>query len=376
MTSGRLPITGVGEKRIDEQVKPDRHATLEAIARAAGVHVSTVSRVLNAGPDTAGRAASQQTAAKIHRLAGEMRYRPNPLGVGLRTQRTQSIAVLVPRLADIVLATIYEGIEAAATKHGYTTFVANTHDNPQERRERAEMALSARVDGLIFGDADADSQFLDDLAGHGTPFVLVSRHSGQHPSITCDDYLGGCMAATHLLEMGHTQVAVIAGEPYASTGIDRTQGFLDTYEKGGINLDSKKVVHSRFDAPGGRDAAQRLLRTRPYPTAIFVVNDFAAIGLLGVLRDKGLQAGQDIAVVGFNDTPLARELPVPLTSVRSPMSEMGAASVDLLIALLAGEPAHSRKLMPELMVRASSNPTLRQPEPAESVRASLHSPKR
>ncbi|MGI5232372.1 LacI family DNA-binding transcriptional regulator [Actinoallomurus sp. CA-142502] len=331
-----------------------RHATLRAIAQSAGVDVSTVSRVLNGSPEDAQRAASQRTAEEIRQWAARLNYRPNPHAASLRTRRSNLIGVLVPRLSDLVLATVYEGIEDAAARHGMTTFVMNSRDQAAEQRERTELALSRRVDGLIFGDAHIDGAFLDDIAGQQVPFVLVNRRAGDHPAVTCDDYEGGRLVAEHFLELGHTRVGVIAGEPFASTGIDRTTGFLDRYREAGVDVPASRVVHSHFDAAGGRAAADRLLRSRARPTAIFAVNDFAAIGALGALRDQGLRPGHDVAIAGYNDTPLAAELPIPLTSVRSPMHEMGARALELLLRVLAGEPAASERLTPALVVRASS----------------------
>lgn len=331
-----------------------RHATLRAIAQSAGVDVSTVSRVLNGSPEEAQRAASRQTADEIRQWAARLNYRPNPHAASLRTRRSNLIGVLVPRLSDLVLATVYEGIEDAAARHGMTTFVMNSRDQAAEQRQRTELALSRRVDGLIFGDAHIDGAFLDDIAGQQVPFVLVNRRAGDHPAVTCDDYEGGRLVAEHFLELGHTRVGVIAGEPFASTGIDRTTGFLDRCREAGVDVPSSRVVHSHFDATGGRAAADRLLRSRTRPTAIFAVNDFAAIGALGALRDQGLRPGHDVAVAGYNDTPLAAELPIPLTSVRSPMHEMGARALELLLRVLAGEPAASERLTPALVVRASS----------------------
>ncbi|GLY89511.1 LacI family DNA-binding transcriptional regulator [Actinoallomurus iriomotensis] len=331
-----------------------RHATLRAIAQSAGVDVSTVSRVLNGSPEEAQRAASRQTAEEIRQWAARLNYRPNPHAASLRTRRSNLIGVLVPRLSDLVLATVYEGIEDAAARHGMTTFVMNSRDQAAEQRERTELALSRRVDGLIFGDAHIDGAFLDDIAGQQVPFVLVNRRAGNHPAVTCDDYEGGRLVAEHFLELGHTRVGVIAGEPFASTGIDRTTGFLDRYREAGVDVPASRVVHSHFDAAGGRAAADRLLRSRTRPTAIFAVNDFAAIGALGALRDQGLRPGHDVAIAGYNDTPLAAELPIPLTSVRSPMHEMGARALELLLRVLAGEPAASERLTPALVVRASS----------------------
>lgn len=329
-------------------------ATLRTIAQSAGVDVSTVSRVLNGTPEEAQKAASQATAEEIRRWAARLKYRPNPHAASLRTRRSNLIGVMVPRLSDFVLATIYEGIEDAAARDGLATFVMNSYDRPTEQRERTEMALSRRVDGLIFGDARVDGAFLDEIAARQVPFVLVSRHAGRHPAVTCDDRQGGRLVAEHLLELGHRHVGVIAGEPYASTGIDRTAGFVDHYREAGIEIPSSRIVHSPFDAVGGRQAAEELLACRPRPTALYAVNDFAAIGALGALRDHGLRPGMDVAVAGYNDTPLAPELPIPLTSVRSPMRAMGAQALELLTQILAGASPPSRRLPPELVVRAST----------------------
>lgn len=330
-------------------------ATLRTVAQQAGVHVSTVSRVLNAPPDAPPRVAAA-TASRIRAIAAEVGYVPDPHATGLRTRRSHLLGVLVPRLSDLVLATIYEGVEQAAASRGYQAFVANSYDDERERARRTEMFLARRVDGLILGDAPYDARFVDGLADRGVPFVLVNRRAGGHPSVTCDDRAGGRLAADHLLGLGHEQPAVLAGEPYASTGIDRTAGFAERYTEAGHPVDPVRVVHSAFDVEGGRLGMERLLATGDVPRAVFVVNDFAALGAYGALRAAGLLPGRDVAVVGFNDVPLAAVLPIPLTSVRSPMLRMGQRGVEVLLDLLAGERVESELLAPELVVRESSGP--------------------
>lgn len=326
-------------------------ATLRTIAESAGVDVSTVSRVLNGPPEEVARAASRETADAIREWAVRLDYRPNPHATSLRTARSNLIGVLVPRLSDVVLASIYEGIEDAAARRGLATFVMNSHDRPAEQRARTDLALTRRVDGLVLGDAHSDAMFVDEIAARKVPFVLVSRHAGNHPSVTCDDYRGGRLVAEHFLQLGHKRAGVIAGEPFASTGLDRTAGFVDRYREAGFDV---PAVHSAFDTVGGHKAADHLLRQRSRPTAIFAVNDFAAIGALGAVREAGLRSGEDIAVAGFNDIPLAAELPLPLTSVRSPMHEMGARALELLVSILGGQHPQSERLEPELVVRAST----------------------
>lgn len=327
--------------------------TLRTIAHLAGVHVSTVSRVLTPGARPPARTASAVTAARIRVLSEQLGYVPNPHATGLRTRRSNLVGVLAPRLTDVVLATIYEGIEEAAGEQGLHTFVANSWDDPQQRARKVEMLLDRRVDGLVLGDSPLDGLFADGLARRGVKFVLVSRRAGNHPSVTCDDYLGGRIVADHLIGLGHEQPAVIAGAPYASTGVDRTAGFVDRYAELGLVVPEQRIVHSTFDVIGGREAADRLLGVGRRPTAIFAVNDFAAIGALGSLRDQGLVPGEDVAVVGFNDVPIGAHLPVPLTTVHSPMHEMGRRAAHMLIERLADRETPSERLQPTLVVRRS-----------------------
>jgi LacI family transcriptional regulator len=333
--------------------------TLRDVARRAGVHVSTVSRVLRrAGPASDSTVLASDTAARIRQIADELGYRPDPYAASLRTHRTHTFGVLVPALTDLVLATIYDSIEHTANERGYDTFVANTRDDLDQQRRRVDLLLDRRVDGLILGDARLDSTFVDELAARSVPFVLTSRRHGDHPSVTCDDEMGGRLAAEHLLELGHRRVAVVAGEPYASTGRDRTRGFADVFYERGVPLPGSCIVHGRFDVAGGRAGAEQLLQADTPPTAIFAVNDFAAVGVMGTLREHGLKVGRDVAVVGFNDVPIAGELPVPLSTVRSPLRAMGALAVASLIDRLDGKPGKVVRLRPELVVRASSDPGL------------------
>ncbi|MFI1563305.1 LacI family DNA-binding transcriptional regulator [Streptomyces sp. NPDC020490] len=332
-----------------------RPVTLQEIAQRLGLHVSTVSRVLNGPAQEQGRAASGETARRIKELADELGYRPNPHATSLRTQRGNLIGVLFPRLAEIVVATIYEGVEEEATEHGFSTFVTNTHDDPAVQRDRIAMMLGRRVDGLIIGDAHLDGSTLAGPPLERVPFVLVNRRTGTDlPAVTCDDHLGGRMVAEHFLALGHRRVAVIAGEPFASTGADRTAGFTDRYREAGLPLPAHRVRHCRFDTTGGHRAATELLSHPDRPTAVFAVNDLAAIGAIGAARDLGLRLGEDLALAGYNDTPLAAELPVPLTSVRSPMADLGRIAVRRLLRLIAGDGATSERLRPELVTRAST----------------------
>ncbi|WP_454676619.1 LacI family DNA-binding transcriptional regulator [Achromobacter marplatensis] len=338
-----------------------RPVTLQSLARQLGLNVSTVSRVLNGSADDARGAAAPDTVKRIRALAAELHYQTNPHAASLKTRRSRTIGVLVPRLSDMVLATIYEGIDEAAAEHGYLTFVSNTQDEPDKQRKLIDMALARRVDGLILGDAHSapanatPNPLLAELARRDVPFVLVSRHADQHCAVTCDDLEGGRLAAKHLLDMGHHRIAVMVGEPFASTGRDRSEGFFGYCAQHGVEVPAHWRIESPFDTDAGRDIGARLLSPADRPTAIFAVNDFLAVGVMGAARDQGLEAGRDVAIVGYNDTPLAGALPIGLTTIHSPMHQMGRLGLELLLQKLAGGQPDSLRLAPELVVRDSSN---------------------
>jgi LacI family transcriptional regulator len=329
-------------------------ATLRSIADDLGLHVSTVARVLN-GMREGERAASGATAERIRKRAAEVNYRPNPHAASLRTRRSNMVGVLVPRLSDIVLATVYEGIESAAAERGLTAFVANTQDEPAGQRKRIEMMLDRRVDGLILGDARSDDHtVLEELSRREVPFVLVNRSVADYPAATCDNYRGGRIAAEHLLSLGHKRVGVIAGLAHASTGIDRPAGFIDRFREAGIVVPDENVVFSGLDSAGGHFAAERMLNGSAPPTAMFAVNDFAAIGAAGAIRNRGLRVGADVSLIGFNNVALAAELHVPLTSIESHAFDQGRDAVQLLTDVLAGLPGGQRRTDPVLVEREST----------------------
>lgn len=328
--------------------------TQRMIADLAGVSVTTVSRVLNAREASPERWAAPETVKAIFAIAKANGYRRNPHAASLRTSRSDLVGVMVPRLQDFVLATIYEGIDEAATERDISTFVTNSLDRPELQRQRTQSMLDRRVDGMIFGDAHLDDPFLDELADGGLTFVLTSRTAGRHISVTCDDDLGGRLAARHLLEIGRRDVAVLAGLPFASTSRDRTAGLVSEFAAAGISVADDRIAHTGFDAAGGRKGIEQLFASPPYPDAVFATNDFAAIGAMGALRDMGLRVPDDVAIIGFNDTPLAANLPLPLTTLRSPMHEMGRRALLTLLDLLAGTPVESQQLQPHLIVRDST----------------------
>lgn len=342
---------------------------MREIAARVGVNKSTVSRVLS-GHDNG--AASTATAEAIRKVAEELGYRIDPWAASLRTRRTHTIGVLLPRLNDIVLSTVFEAIEAEATRCGLQVLVASTDDDPLEQRRRIALLEERRVDGFILMSPHlGEEDYLDELKRQGLRFVLAYRRVGEHPSVHADDYDGGRQAAEHLLGMGHRRIGVIARPAPAATA--RVQGFRDTIAAAGVT-DEPVIVESGPHVDDGADAGHHLVSTQLPPTAIFAVNDFLAMGAMGAIHEAGLQIGTDVAIVGYNDIPLSARLPIPLTSVRSPIHDIGRLATQRLLRLLEGEVPESLSLPVKLQIRASSkhSHTTAHPNPGASRATVAH----
>ncbi|WP_367129176.1 LacI family DNA-binding transcriptional regulator [Saccharothrix sp. HUAS TT1] len=342
---------------IDSVDKPDgraaepRRPTMRSIAHQAGVNVSTVSRALRAAPGQEAVGVGADVVARIHRIADELGYRPDPHAASLRSRRTNVVGVLVPRLSDVVLATIFEGVDAHCTEHGYQAVVANTGDDPAEHARRLDLMRTRRVDGLIL----ADTRLTDPPVDPGLPFVLVNRRRPGQLSVTCDDEAGGELVGDHFADLGHRHVGIVGGHPWAGTAVDRAHGCRAALARRGVEVPDSHLLHTGFDTRGGREATERLLRATPRPTAIFAVNDYAAVGVMGALRDAGLTPGRDVAVAGYNDIDVASELLIPLTTVDSSPLDMGRHAARTLLALLRGEDVSPVLLPPRLRIRSSTS---------------------
>lgn len=350
--------------------------TLEEIARLAGFSRSTVSRVINDDPNV-----KSDTRALVWQVIKAHDFHPNPAARALAGRRSRVIGLVIPQALNAIFADPYfpmliQGCAAACDERGYYLMLSLVL---RQSDDTFRWLIRARhMDGLIVASALTDDAFVDRLLDERFPLVLIGR-GYNHPNIVAvdaDNVHGASMAARHLAQMGYARIAIITGPANMVAAIDRRDGFLSTLHAMGIELPAKYIQDGDWSELSGMQAMERLLQQTPPPEAVFVASDSMAIGALKAIQAAGLRAPEDIALVGFDDIPLAAVVEPPLTTVHQPIDRLGFLAASTLIDLLETVPsmsdnggAHHIVLPTELVVRASCGQALRR---AISPRSPTH----
>lgn len=340
-------------------IRPSRrsHTTLKELAQRAGVHASTVSRVANGDPSLR---IAPGTRDRIEALLRETQYRPNGIARSLKLQQTFVLGVIVPDVTNPFFASMYRGIEDAALPRGYSVVLCNTDGSPERERSQLQMLLERRVDGFILASAYLSDANVRRLRADGVPHVLANRYSDEHEDafVGSDDQAGARLVTEHLLELGHVRVGHLSGPRAVSTSVQRLRGYQAALAAAGIAFDAGLVAESGYQEEGGVRAAERLLSLAPdrRPTAIFAVNDLAALGVYTAARRLGLRIPEDLAVGGYNDITHAARLDPALTTIQVPVHEMGVVAAGLLVDQVETGELTSRRVVfaPQLIVRGST----------------------
>ena len=330
--------------------------TLRDVARVAGVHPATVSRALNEETRTL---VNDETAKRVLKAAEELGYQPNPIARGLKTNRSYTIGVLIPDLTNPLFPPILRGIEDHLETGGYTPLTANTDNDPERELLDSQTMRARQVDGIIAATARRDHRLHDALLEAGIELVLVNRRQPDMPvsSATADDRLGMRLSVEHLVALGHTRIAHLAGPLDYSTGLDRHVSFHETMRAAGLEPDPELVLVSEAftESEGARLCAQLIDAGRRF-TAIAAANDLLALGCYDIFAERGVRCPEDISVIGFNDMPFAARFQPPLTTIRIPHYEIGKAAAQLMLERLqdGGSPSREIMLQPSLVVRGST----------------------
>jgi len=269
---------------------------------------------------------------------------------------------VVPDLMNPLFPPIYAGADAVLGDLGYSVLVSSDDDDSAKARSVIVALLERRVDGLILASAHCD--FVIPTRQRKVPTVLVNRSSASNvfPAIVGDDHAGIGLVVRHLISLGHTAIAHVAGSQDLSTGLARRQAFVEAMSHEGLDAPPELIVETgAFRTEEGRAACDRLLDSGEDFTAIVAANDLIALGCYDALAHRGSLVPGDVSVTGYNDMTFVDRVAPPLTTVAVPYQEMGGAAARQLLDLLAGEvgvgaPYPPLRLAPELVVRESTAP--------------------
>ena len=333
-----------------------QRVTVLDVAKAAGVHPSTVSRALK--PETRSLL-TDKVSARILEVASALGYRPNGIAASLRTRRSQTVGVVIPDITNPVFPPNLRGLEEVLDAEGYIAMVANAGGDAERQRLVVDRLLARQVDGLVMATVARRDPVVDFCIAAGTPLVMVNRAEAARrvSSVVSDDALGMGLAIDHLAALGHRRIGLIAGPQHLSTGLGRRQGFTAAMERNGLAEDPAAVVFAAaFARDAGREAAGRLLDAAPDITAVMAANDLLALGVYDVAAERGLRCPEDLSVIGHNDMPMVDMVSPALTTVHIRHREMGMQAGRLLLSLMrsTSQGGVDVVLQPTLIVRAST----------------------
>jgi LacI family transcriptional regulator len=330
------------------------NTTIRDVARLSGVSPMTVSRVINDSERV-----SPETRRRVERAISELGYVPSRLARGLSRQRTGTLAVIVPDVANPFFTAIVRAAEEVARRADYHVILGDTRADLGVERDIIEELIAHRVEGAVIAPvSNRSATHLRRLAEFGVPFVLIDRAV---PGVDCDLVLGDSAGGArqlvdHLVTLGHRRIGFIVESDDVSTARDRRSGYEAALNAAGIALDPGLVANAPPDPSGGSAGMTRLLELEERPTAVFTVNNLVALGAIEAVRAAGLEVPDDVALVCFDDIEFASRLYPFLTAMVQPAQTFGALSTQLLLERIEGrgpERRHEVVLPGDFVIRKS-----------------------
>ena len=320
------------------------NVTIKDVARLSGVSPMTVSRVINDSERV-----SPDTRRKVQEAISELGYVPSRLARGLSRQRTGTLALIVPDVANPFFTLIVRGAEDIARRAGYRVILCDTRADPNVEREVIEEMIAHRVEGIVIAPvSDRSKSHLRRLARFGVPFVLVDRTvPGVDSDVVCGNSADGArQLVDHLISLGHRRIGFIVESDDVSTARERRQGYEAALAGAGIPHDPELVANATVDPTGGSEGMRQLLQLKDRPTAVFTVNNLVALGAIEAVRDAGLEVPDDVALVCFDDIEFASRLYPFLTVMEQPAETFGTLGTQLLLERIEGRgPERSRMVV-------------------------------
>ncbi len=329
-------------------------ASIEDVARLAGVSIATVSRSLRGLPEVA-----PTTRARVLDAARQLDYVASPFAARLASGRTSTIGVVVPFVNRWFFAEVLGAVQGVLGEAGYDLLLFNLAGPSGREKFFTELPVRKRVDAVIVVSLELTEAEVAALRGLGLPIGLVGTTSAGFTSVRIDDISSAELAVSHLISQGHQTIGLIGGDtddPMRFTPpLHRRDGYLNALRQAGLAADPAHEVLGYFTVDGGEQAMQQMLTAAERPTAVFAESDEMAYGALRAVRRNGLRVPEDIAVIGFDDHSSANLL--DLSTIRQPVVEQGVLIArEMLCATESDTPAEATVLTTELVVRGSTDP--------------------
>ncbi len=332
---------------------------IDKVARLAHVSKSVVSRVLNDHPNVSDAARSRVTT-----VIEKYGYKPNTTAQNLAKNRSCVLGVLTDRRADNEMSSGYWslfnlGLFDECRKKGYFTRFSFV-DTKNMNQSSHELYDVSGTDGFILHTKEVIDMILDDLKEHNLPVVLKQQYSKytEYSSVDVNNYLGGYLAATHLIELGHENIAILVAVPEVEEAKERLRGFRQAHSDMGMEVNEELIISGFYNQEFGYEAVKKLRKADQRFTALFCTSDTIAMGALLALREEGTEIPEDVSVVGFDDLPASRFTFPPLTTIHQPIYEKGVMAAKILIKQLENCDSKivNELLDPHLVIRKSTGP--------------------
>lgn len=327
-------------------------ATIQDVARVAGVSTATVSRTLSK-PSVV----SPTTRAAVLDAVEQTGYRINTTASNLRRQRTGSVIALVPNLANPFFSQILAGMSSVLTEAGLGLLVADTQSGTDPDERLRHFLVSGVADGLIVFDGTLSPQVLD-MPGRPPVLMACEWMDRNLPSVTVDNQAGARLAVDHLVQEGHSRIGYIAGPEGNVLSVARQQGFTAALQIHDLPLRADWQYEGDYSMDSGMVAARRWMAMSDRPTALFCASDEMAVGFVGAVQRAGLRVPDDVSVIGFDNIEVVQHLTPPLTTIRQPRNQIGVRAAEMLIEMIsAGSLSGPSEVIDvEFMPRSSVGP--------------------
>jgi len=330
-------------------------ATINDVAKLSGLSKTTVSRVINGSP-----LVKPEKRARVLQAMKDLGYTPNPSARRLRGSITTTIGVLVPRLTNPFFAGLVDTIEREAQRYGYRVLISQSNEEAEKEKTFLDLLKTKQIDGVILTSVINDWSDVVPYLSYG-PIVLCNEQIDQTdiPVIRPDQEYGAYLGAQHLVNKGHERIGYCTGGDFSPTskGRDRNQGFKSALREADVTLNPNWVFTHRHTIEDGKVVFQEWSRLRERPSAIFANSDEVACGIILAAKETGIRIPEDLAVIGFDDQPIAQIIDPPLTTIHQPVQGMGQRAVLSLLRQLSPEESEIKDLFPldmELVVRQST----------------------